>query len=696
MVVMLALNLLFEMRVNKNHIQNQAKEAVLEIEEILEKNPENYQESVSNLIMQHNCDVYIIDEKTGEITASTEEALLGKNIAELGLEDDKIQSYIFAKTGFYENVNAVSSFCYFEEFNGMHIGLIYKRSAIYKEIPSNMLFISMYLILIGAIMVAVISYHADNARKKEQESRMILEAVAGGFTSYMVIDWETEGILEHYVDDRRIRNLMERMAMCETFTEAITEVYRPYIAEEQRDEVLSQLDTDVIRASLEAGRIHEISYIRRTSAGDTHIQMFISSAGEVYGRKVFVVSTRNIDKVVEKEIRQQNELAEALEKANIANQAKTNFLFNMSHDIRTPMNAILGFANIAEKHVDDRERVLDSLGKIDSAGRHLLRLINNVLDMARIESGKTEFNILPHHIPTLMEQTETIFALEMKKKNIDFDVSWDIKTEVAYCDQLHIEQVELNLISNALKYTPEGGKVTYHVSEIECEQEGYVTYRALLKDSGIGMSEEFCQHVFEAYERERVWHKHNIQGTGLGLAITKTLIEQMGGTIVCRSELGVGTEFEFTLTLKAGTLDDLPKTTDSIIDEIDFAGKRVLLVEDNELNREIANEILTESGFEVETAEDGIIAVEKVSRSQPGYYDLVLMDIQMPNMNGYKATQAIRRLKNKELASVPIIAMTANAFEEDKTDALAAGMNEHIAKPIDIPKMMEVFKQIIK
>ncbi len=389
------------------------------------------------------------------------------------------------------------------------------------------------------------------------------------------------------------------------------------------------------------------------------------------------------------------ELSDALEKANIANRSKTKFLFNMSHDIRTPMNAILGFSMMAEKYIDDKERALDSLSKLNSAGKHLQRLINDVLDMSRIESGKMTFDLKPHHIPTLLKDTYEMFAMEMQKKDIDFTVSWEMEDEVAYLDRLHMDQVELNLISNALKYTPEGGKVTYTIKQINKPEEGYATYQGIVKDTGIGMSEEFCVRVFEAFERERTSTVDGIQGTGLGLAITKSLLEQMDGDIICRSEKGVGTEFIFTVTFKTGTLDDLPTKVDNIVGKSDFGGKRILLVEDNELNREIANDILEEFGFIMETAEDGDVAVEMVENSQPGHYDLILMDIQMPRMDGYTATRQIRSINDRELASIPIIAMTANAFAEDRQNAIEAGMNEHIAKPIDVPKLISVLQQML-
>ena len=389
------------------------------------------------------------------------------------------------------------------------------------------------------------------------------------------------------------------------------------------------------------------------------------------------------------------ELRYALEKANIANKSKTKFLFNMSHDIRTPMNAILGFSMMAEKYIDDKERALDSLTKLNRAGKHLQRLINDVLDMSRVESGKMAFHLQPHHIPSLLEDTKELFGVEMHRKDIEFTASWDMEDEVAYLDQLRMEQIELNLIGNALKYTPEGGKVSYTISQLGKTKDGYATYQGVIKDTGIGMSEEFCQRVFEPFEREKTSTVNGIQGTGLGLAITKSLVEQMGGSIICRSKTGEGTEFIFTVTLRIGKEEDLPKKTERTVSRTEFTGKRILLVEDNELNREIAHDILEEYGFIIETAEDGDIAVDIIRNAPLGYYDLILMDIQMPNMDGYQATREIRSLDDRDLANIPIVAMTANAFEEDVQNALEAGMNAHIAKPLDIPLLLATLQQIL-
>ncbi len=403
-----------------------------------------------------------------------------------------------------------------------------------------------------------------------------------------------------------------------------------------------------------------------------------------------IIMITSISYFIDKEQQQKKELHSALERAEIASKAKTNFLFNMSHDIRTPMNAILGLAKIAEQNIDNKEKVLGYLNDLRIAGEHLARLINNVLDMSQIENGKLEFNIQPCHLPTTLKTLESVFIMEALKKNINFSIHCNIINEVVFYDKLRIEQIELNLIGNAIKYTPNGGSVTYSLTQLKPAENGYAVYEGIIKDTGIGMSEEFRAHVFELFTREKNSTTSGIQGTGLGLSITKNLIEQMGGSISCNSVSGSGTEFIFRIPLKVGTLEDLPVEAAVSDTTHNIAGKRILLVEDIDINREIIIEFLSEYEIEIEIAEDGVIAVDKITFADENYYHLILMDIQMPNMDGYTATKLIRQMKNPAKANIPIIAMTANAFAKDKQNALAAGMNDHIAKPIDMDQLVSI------
>ena len=553
----------------------------------------------------------------------------------------------------------------------------------------------------------------------------------------------------------------------------------------------------------------------------------IAMGSEVEGRTkyILVLSDRTADK-------QANQaLSEAVAAAETANRAKSTFLSNMSHDIRTPMNAIIGFTTLAVSNIDDKERVKDYLTKTLASSNHLLSLINDVLDMSRIESGKIHLEETEVNLSDVLHDLKTIVSGQIHAKQLDLYMdAMDVTDEDVYCDKTRLNQVLLNLLSNAIKFTPTGGMISIRIAQKNGAPTGCVCYEFRIKDNGIGMSEEFQKHIFEEFSREESSTVSGIQGTGLGMSITKNIVDLMGGTIALTSEPGKGSEFIVTLCftrsgqkaepkqlpqlegLRALVADDdtntclnvstmlskigmRPEWTISgkeavirtkyaveqgdefsvyIIDWLipdmngieivrqirkvignrcpiiiltaydwadiedearaagvtafcekplflselrrvlaepfraepasepaqptaaDLKGKKLLLVEDNELNREIALEILKEAGFVVDTAEDGAVAVQKIKQAAPGQYDLILMDIQMPNLDGYEATRQIRALPDAEKANIPIFAMTANAFEEDRQNALAAGMNGHIAKPLDVPHLLRVLADALK
>ena len=538
------------------------------------------------------------------------------------------------------------------------------------------------------------------------------------------------------------------------------------------------------------------------------------------------------EKKYQTQLEEQNRKLEiALQHEGAANRAKREFLFNMSHDIRTPMNAIIGFTSLAATHIDNREQVLDYLKKISTSSQHLLSLINDVLDMSRIESGKVKIEEKAVHLPDLVHDVRSIIQPNVAAKRLSLFIdTMDIEDEDIITDPLRLNQILLNILSNAIKFTPTGGMISIRIAQKNGAPKGCVCYEFRIKDNGIGMSEEFQKHIFEEFSREESSTVSGIQGTGLGMSITRNIVDLMGGTIALTSEPGKGTEFIVTLCftrsgqkaepkqlpqlegLRALVADDdtntclnvstmlskigmRPEWTISgkeavirtkyaveqgdafsvyIIDWLipdmngieivrqirkvignrcpiiiltaydwadiedearaagvtafcekplflselrhvlaepfraepaaepaqptaaDLKGKKLLLVEDNELNREIALEILKEAGFVVDTAEDGAVAVQKIKQAAPGQYDLILMDIQMPNLDGYEATRQIRALPDAEKASIPIFAMTANAFEEDRQNALAAGMNGHIAKPLDVPHLLRVLADALK
>ena len=381
--------------------------------------------------------------------------------------------------------------------------------------------------------------------------------------------------------------------------------------------------------------------------------------------------------------------------AEQSNKAKSTFLSNMSHDIRTPMNAIIGYTNLIKKEPGLSPKVTSYLDKIEASNNHLLALINDILDMSRIESGKMELDPQKANIVKALNEVRDLFATQMETKGLKFAVNIEhVMNKVVMCDTPRLNRVLLNLISNAFKFTPEGGSVTVTLNQTGgTDTTG--SYELSVKDTGMGMTPEFAKKVFAAYERDRT--VSNIQGTGLGMSITKSIVELMGGTIDVETELGKGTEF--IVRVDFPIVDEPPEDEEvaqvETAPQLDFSKIKLLLVEDNEVNREIASLILTEFGFQLDTAVNGKDAYEKVAASKPGDYDAVLMDIQMPVMNGYEATKAIRGLDNPELAQIPIIAMTANAFTEDIQAAKDAGMNSHIAKPLDIEKMIETLTEVL-
>ena len=389
---------------------------------------------------------------------------------------------------------------------------------------------------------------------------------------------------------------------------------------------------------------------------------------------------------------------EAVEREKIhaveSSLAKSQFLFNMSHDIRTPMNAILGYTNLAREE-NDPEKIHTYLDKIKGSSQHLLALINDILEMSRIESGKLELEFVPVDLCSVFDGMRDLFSEQMKQKNIDFQVhTSQVQNHYVWCDRKNLNRVLLNVLSNAYKFTPEGGTITATLWESGSRINDYSSYELRIQDTGIGMSREFAEKMFNAFERERTSTVSGVEGTGLGMSITKRIIDLMGGTIEVLTAPGSGTNIIIRLKFRLAEESDMPSEENSSDSaaagetQFDFSGKRILLVEDNPVNMEIAKMILENAGLQIETAQNGKIALDMVAASDPGWYDAILMDVQMPVMDGYEATRAIRSLENKALADIPILAMTANAFKEDEQAALAAGMQAHIAKPIDVAVMM--------
>lgn len=677
----------------------------------------------------------------------------------------------------------------------------------------------------------------DEEIRKEMERKKLIEdsyEIISGLSSdydFIALIHPHSGKMSVYKASDDSLEVTKTLAMNEYFEDAIT-AYGEYVCEADRERWSASTRMDVILKELADKEKYNVN-VQITSHEKTEYIQFSFTRVSGHGKQdQIVLAKRIITEIVEKELQQRMLMEDALAQAERANKAKSTFLSNMSHDIRTPMNAIMGFTALASTHLDNKEQVREYLEKIMSSGNHLLSLINDVLDMSRIESGKIHIEEKPCSLPEILHELRNMLQADIHAKQLDLYIDTvDVLNEEIYCDKLRLNQIFLNLLSNAVKFTGAGGTISMRIIEKAGAPAGCASYEFHVKDTGIGMSEEFVSHIFEPFERERNSTISGIQGTGLGMAITKNIVDMMNGSIQVKSRPGEGSEFIVSLTFRvqsktkepqripelmgcrALVVDDDFNTCDSVSgmlqqigmraewtlsgreavlrtrhaikckdaycvylidwlmpdmngievtrrirkevgdtapvivltaydwsdieDEAREAGVtafcskplflselrsclqniinpdsderegreeewsrlrsgRILLVEDNQLNQEIAVEILEEAGFSVDVAENGQIAVNVLKESAPGYYQLVLMDVQMPVMNGYDATRAIRRLENRELASIPIIAMTANAFDEDKKAAFDAGMDGHIAKPIDVKTMFEVMDGLLR
>lgn len=481
--------------------------------------------------------------------------------------------------------------------------------------------------------------------------------------------------------------------------ESLERYIQTCVCEQDRELLRQSISPDRLKKEFADKNSYQVNYRTICEGIERYFQMKVVSLGTGASSQGVVLGFSSVDEETRNEMEKKSLLEKALLQANKANEAKSNFLSNMSHDIRTPMNAIVGFTELAISKSDCKEQVEDYLGKIKSSGEHLLSLINDVLDMSRIESGKIHLEEKLCSLSDILQGLRNILQADMNARQLEFcmDIAGIQQCEV-YCDELRLKQVLLNLLSNSIKYTNAGGSVLLRVEEKSGAPEGCANYEFYVKDNGIGMSKEFVSHIFEPFERERNSTISKIQGTGLGMSITKNLVDMMNGSIQVNSEPNIGTEVTMYFTFRLGQgekRNTCEKQKNRNTFKKPLATGRILLVEDLELNQEIAASILESAGYSVEIAENGQIAVDMLKNSEHGYYQLVLMDIQMPVMNGYEATREIRKLENKELASIPILAMSANAFEEDRQEALRCGMDGHIAKPIDIKSLFDTLNNIL-
>lgn len=471
---------------------------------------------------------------------------------------------------------------------------------------------------------------------------------------------------------------------------------------------LEEMTSDYyIRAFKQGQRYIETEYLAIES-GTYRRRSTLLSVNEQNGHILACVVAKDITRAREKEEETKKALKNAYDAANQASLAKSDFLSRMSHDIRTPMNAIIGMTAIAEANIDDSERLKDCLSKINVSSRHLLKLINEVLDMSKIESGRVE--LLPERfdLTKLMSGVVTIINTSAASRKHTFTLDMQVANRYLIGDMGRIEQICMNILGNSIKYTPEGGNLKLTVSEHASNIAAVHNYKFVFEDNGMGMTREFVDRIFEPFSRAEDTRINKIQGTGLGMSIVKSIVQMMGGDISVESEYGRGSKFTVTIPLRLQDNNEIKAAAYSAgvveinrnpaeqVDKNALKGKRILLVEDNELNSEIAIELLASEGFQIEHASDGVEAVDMFGDSSEGYYDLILMDIQMPVMNGYEATRAIRALGKKDAESIPIIAMTANAFVEDIENARNAGMNEHMAKPINVERLFGLLQKWIK
>ncbi len=539
---------------------------------------------------------------------------------------------------------------------------------------------------------------SDELKKKEcyevrlREQITMFHALARDFLNVFLIHPDENQVYILKMDGFVVPGLVRGSTTSYCYDDVLREYVESRVHPDDRAMIYDSWQMLVLQGKLKDAEEYEGNY-RTLIDGATHYYRYRFVRLE--GSNQIIAGFQNIDSIIEGEKQKKETLAKALVAANQSNQAKTTFLNSVSHDIRTPLNAITGFTALAMNHLHDPDMVKNYLGKVTVASNHLLALINDVLDMSRIESGHIELEEKPVSLTHIYQDLETIIQNDIKAKGIQFfgEVK-DLAHPTVLLDPMRMKKVLLNILSNAAKFTPEGGEIHFSIEEIGDAADGKGLYQFHIKDTGIGMSKEYITHIFEPFSREETATVSGIPGTGLGMSIASRIVKLMGGTITVTSEVGKGSHFVVTIPATRIVEEIREKENSEEPLEQIIEGKRVLLVEDNELNREICQELLEMAGFTVDTAEDGKIAVEKVREAPAGTYDVILMDIQMPIMDGYEATREIRCLVEGKKAGIPIFALTANAFAEDRRRAIEAGMNGHIAKPIDIPSLMKTLRNV--
>ena len=525
--------------------------------------------------------------------------------------------------------------------------------------------------------------------KQVKEAHQALNALSTAYYHVSSLDLKTKKI-ELVKRSRKIdMDIQGNVADWDTQFEVIKGI----IAEQFVQKYIDFFDVQTMAARLHNKK--SMSYEFKKKNGACFLSMVVPQNYDEDGNVTSVlIANRDVTEEKLRELKQEEELQEAKAKAENASEAKSSFLFNMSHDIRTPMNAIIGYAELASRHLNDTEKLNRYLETIQVCGKQLLSLLGNVLNLARIENNKVEMEYTVSNVHENIGNCVAMFQQQTENKNQTLSLEEHIIYPYVYMDAPHVSEICLNILSNAVKYTNAGGMISCNVTQTSCEKEGWCNMVITISDNGIGMSEEFQKHIFENFERERNTTACRIDGNGIGMGITKKLVDLMHGTIEVKSKQGEGSIFIVTIPCrKASEENALVKKDTHLQNHGCLKGSRILLAEDNEINAEVATELLKEKGCIVEVANDGVACIDMIEKADAGYYKMILMDIQMPVMNGYDATIAIRNLNDTKKARIPIIAMTANAFAEDAKKALSVGMNDHVAKPIDmnilVPAMMK-------
>ena len=560
-------------------------------------------------------------------------------------------------------------------------------------VVSNMIYVAvLFIIFIVFMAIYTFSREPFAANKNKKMVDRILSAVTDDFVFLVEVDVKTRIEKIFFVSKGPHPQWSDKKT--HKYDESIKEYADVVVAPEDRKRFLEVTE---FNALMEYFKNNDneciIEYDVIVNGGRRRYQgKFTLSLQDPEGAKIYV-GVRDITLIEEERTEYNRKLMSALAQAEEANKGKSYFLFNMSHDIRTPLNAIIGYSELAKNHLDEKEVLDDYIYKIQTCGRQLLGLIGDVLDMAKIESGNLEISEKPCLCQDLMSDIMISVNESAKKKGLEFEASGNACHSTILCDKVKVQKILLNILSNAVKYTPQGGKISLSVQEKIREDEGLSDFTFVVKDNGIGISKEFLPYIFNSFSRERNATISGVSGTGLGMTITKRLVDAMGGKIEVESQQNMGTTVTVSITFSR--IVGLEEKREEIIPDAFLKDIRVLLVEDNEINGEIASEMLRELKVNVDLVTNGKECIDALLEKDAGYYDLVLMDIQMPVMDGYEATRIIRRFSDKDKRLIPVIAMTANAFEEDKQKAFQSGMNGHLAKPVEMRHLIQALKSAI-